>query len=309
MISLKKISILMVFSLLLTTTCRLFSQNSSDENFEIKYIYDDSGNFVYQIEFWDINSNQKLKTIKIEEVNPFGQLPYEKIKDIFIKYKLKDVVLSEINLSNSKLNIIDGIRKDLLLENNTANIFPTVYENNTKYAIIKFQLNIVIEESPIAYSTIVYIYNNKGEKVMAIDNIENPVGDINITENGYVGIPYEGKVDINFNQISSGGCLVYDLNSSDIRDYKSPDGYGWSYASSNNNLLIITYENSTSRLYKIYDFDEKVVYSKLYERNVFKKNALIDINKTGFVFSVDGIRSGKTKVDLFSKEFEKESLK
>ncbi|MCF6318628.1 MAG: hypothetical protein L3J83_04990 [Proteobacteria bacterium] len=287
-----------------------YPQNIYQPFKKIQYVYDDTRNFVEEIHFFDEQSKELIKTFNLKENNPYKGLPFPIVKDVFLTFDLSGVKLNEIKLGKGKLHTLKGLPDDFELKNGGATSFSGVYERNPDYTIVAYYFNAGIAEEVVAYSTIIYVFNKKGEIIKEIVDLEAPLGDQVITKNGkYLAIGYGATTDANFKILSNDGCLIYNLTNENVIDQKAPEGYSWSSPMVYGDLVVIVHESTTKRYYFVFDFNKNKRFSKVYDKSKLNKGQLKEIIEEGFVFEVGERGSGIYKVDKYINDFKWEAIK
>lgn len=302
--------ILILITINILYALNVYSQHGDQSFRKIQYVYDETGNFVEEMKFYNEGTKQLANSFNLIENNPYNSLPYPVIKDKILSYDLSGVRLNDIMLRKGKLNITFGVSDTVLLRNIGATSFSGVYEDNSNYSIVCYYLNVGGEDNIVAYSAIIYVFNCEGGIVKEIDDIEAPVSNQLISRDGrYLAVGYGSTMDLNNMIVSNDGCLIYDLITDDIIDHKSPDGFSWTVPMIIDNLIVVVHENSNEYYYYVYDFEKNKKYSHVFERREFINGQLKDITKEGFIFNLDNKANSEKKTVRYSNEFKVEDIK
>jgi len=287
----------------------LYSQEAEHPFRKIRYVYDETGNYVEEVQFFDEQTRKLIKSYSLRENNPYNDLPFPKTEGRFLTYDLTGVGINDIVLSKGLLNTISGLPNNFILTGGAMS-FSGISGSNSNYAIITYYFNIGDIEEGIAYSSIIYVFNNVGQIIKEVTNIIAPIGDRVITTNGeYMAVGYGPIFDLNSKIIVNDGCIIYNFKNDEVIDHRSPSGYGLATPMVFDNLITIIHENSVNRYYFVFDFENNKKYSKKYSNDIITKGRLKKITQTGFVFEVEEKGSGTYKTEKYTDVFKEEVIK
>ncbi len=283
-----------------------YSQSGDTSIKKIRYIYDSTGNFVDKLTFHDSITGEQINSFDIRQNNPFNGLPYPKFNTRFLSYDVKGVKLNELSEKIKNLNIVSGITDDFELLG-SAYIFSGVYESNNNYSVITYHFNVGNIEDVIAYCSVIYVFNNRGEIIKTVDDISSPVGDRVLTPDGrFLAVAYLGNYNTDYEIISDQGCMIYNLENDSVINMVTPKKYnGFTAPVIAGTKLVIKCRNAKEINYSIMDFEKNIKYTKSYSKSLIKNGLLKKITDEGFVFEKGEKGSGIYKTDKYEEDFSK----
>ncbi len=294
--------------LLVIFTITTYSQVNSS-NIEISEKKDTNGKIVELI-YYDKHNKKIIKKVYISDLDPYVNLNYPKVKKKFTSivydafdlsnrdnYQLFNEFLSDSHVPDSLIKYFDF---DFAIELIMINTFR-------KYRFIEYQLVFYNKSKcPLGEKTSVIVLDSSGNIISKILNSNLGFDMGVVTNDGHYLAYWSSATDdvYCFSAIQPTTAVIYDLkNNKQIFQVQndSVKGIHFPFVVKNFNFIVIRYNMRESFQYNIFFPDKRIVYKKIFTKDM--RNRILSFDKNGVTVK-DNVK-GK-KLLTYDKFFIKE---
>lgn len=260
------------------------------------------GQYYDKIEFWDEATQQLIKTVDLEEMNPFNALPFKVIGNSYgaNRYDLSDIDRAElerfIDISDVPETIAD---QTPVVADGQIMVFdgPTM-EN---FTVAAYNLYLTNRYGQVIIIMCEYhVFNDQGEVVSVIKSNRGGASPIVTQDGQYLAVKYGGAYDACGSKGLEEGLLFFDVESGKVIYEDSLSHGRWIYYFPILNYIVSIEKTgggmNGKQHFSIYKLEERVKYYRVFDYRLLGRPGVVvkdDYEEDGVFYSlyeIDGKR-------------------
>lgn len=299
-------------------------ENLQDPFKKIRPHFKSPGQYYDKIEFWDEESQQLIKTIDLETLNPFNHLPFKTTGE---QSGVKMYDLSGIDQTELKRHIGDWDVQESISDKipSGADGKVLVFNGSTMehFTVVAFNLYLTNRYGQvIAVIADYWVINDKGEVTSRFNSNKGGSKPVVTQDGKYIAIHYGGMYGESDKEYFREGLFFYEAEAGELVYSDTVSKEAWSYYFPIHDYIVSIERfgggKNIKYLFSFYKIEEGKKYSRMFDRKSLGRPGVVvpeDYEMDGVYYSIyelDGIRyphGALRKRLFFEKDFQIDNLK